>query len=219
MKRCLSCDISVGGHTRICPLCQNALMGKETPGIWPVITERLRKLALLYKLQLFVVLSAIVICVVVDFFVVKTSRFHWSVAVVLWALAFELFLRSVIRGRVTPVRLVTLTTFGCLVLLIVTSWYFGFWGICFHYIAPISISAVLFFNFVMCLADKSENAMVYLLVNILVGAVTYVIQVVVPGDILLPWSICLIITLISFIGMAVFKGRSMVTEIHKRLHF
>lgn len=219
MKRCLSCDIKIGGQAKVCPLCQNALMGKETPGLWPAVTDRLKYLALLNKIQLFIVLSAIVVCVVIDFFVGAQGRFHWSVAVVLWALAFEAFIHNIMRGRVTPVRLVTLTTFGCLVILIVTSWYFGFWGIFFHYIAPISLSAVLTFNFVMCLADRSENAMVYLLVNILVGAVTYVIQIIVPGDILLPWSICLMITLITFIGMAVFKGRSMVTEIQKRLHF
>ena len=69
----------------------------------------------------------------------------------------------------------------------------------------------------------SANALVYLLMNIGVGLLPYILLFfrIDRGRIdgrSIPWVNCLIISVVTFLGLVIFKGRDLRSEIAKRLH-
>ena len=67
-------------------------------------------------------------------------------------------------------------------------------------------------------------ALVYLLMNIGIGVLPYILlffRIDYSGRLdahSLPWVICLIISVITFLGLVIFRGRALKNEIVKRLH-
>ena len=221
MRKCLSCDIMVGGRHQLCPICHNPLSpGEDSPYMWPP-AGRMKAATLLYKLQLFLGLALGAISLILDFILdVNLLPRHWSLIVVLWIVALELMLLRLIKTLFKLAGVFTMGAVDFMLLIMVTGHYFGYFDLCLNYICPIMIMTMLILNFGFSLADRSENSMVYLLGNILVGLIPYIVQFVKHGKqtISLPWTICMIISIVTFIGIAVFKGREVLLEIQKRLH-
>ena len=88
-------------------------------------------------------------------------------------------------------------------------------------IVPILCSVTLVLNFIFAFVNRrfTENGLVYLLLNIVVGVVPY-IGLTLRHSVRPPlaWVICLVISMITFLGLVIFKGRSLLAEFEKRLH-
>ena len=65
----------------------------------------------------------------------------------------------------------------------------------------------------------AENALVYLLGNILLVIVVYTSLRIRHIEVGLVWTICLMVSLVSLIGIIIFKGRKVSDEIQKRMNF
>ena len=73
-------------------------------------------------------------------------------------------------------------------------------------------------NFVLAMVDKRGNAMVYLLTNVLIGILPCVVLLIRHKGVPITWIICMLISVILFVGAVIFKGRSVAGEIQKRLN-
>ena len=218
MKTCMNCNISVGGNADTCPLCQNSLTGTASPNNWPSPT-RLRKQAFLYKLQLFIVLATIVVGLSLDFLLNLNNGTHYSLIFSLWLIIFELDLWSNIKKVFIISKTVSITILHLSLLLLLTAWFYNFYDIAAFMIVPILTGTALLANMTFAMIDTKENAMVYLLENILIVFIIYAVlkaRHIQPG---LIWTICLMISLVCLIGIIIFKGRKVSNEIQKRMNF
>jgi hypothetical protein len=214
----MNCNIKIGGNIDTCPLCQNSLTGTGSPNNWPSPT-RLRKQAFMYKLQLFLVLAVIVVGLSLDFLLEVNNGKHYSLIFSLWLIVFELDLWSNIKKVFVVSRTVSISMLHICMLLLLTSWYFGFFDISVFTIIPILTGTALLANMTFAMIDTKENAMVYLLENILFVFIVYAVlkaKYTQPG---LTWTICLMISLVCLIGIVIFKGRKVINEIQKRMNF
>ncbi len=220
MKHCPYCKIEVGGQLNRCPFCQNALngdAGDDRPH-WPV-QATLQKQSVLYKLQLFIVLSAMIIALSLDFlFDIKDGNLHWSLLLSLWLLAFEFGLIRLFKRDFSPSRILTLFVLLLATLLLITGYFTGYWALTAGVIVPWMCIGTLIANFVLTLAEKIANAMVYLLSNILLGVLPYLVLLIMGKDIPLAWIICLITSVIIFIGSCIFRGRAVLSELQRRFN-
>ena len=57
-----------------------------------------------------------------------------------------------------------------------------------------------------------------LLLNIVVGALPYLAFLLSPQQAPIAWTVCLIVGIITFLSLVIFKGRDLWTELQKRLH-
>jgi hypothetical protein len=73
-------------------------------------------------------------------------------------------------------------------------------------------------NFVLAMIDKSGNAMIYLLSNVLIGVLPYLTLSIMKKDCPFFWIVALLLSVIVFVGAIIFKGREVVSEIHRRLN-
>ncbi|MDD6192727.1 MAG: DUF6320 domain-containing protein [Lachnospiraceae bacterium] len=217
MKTCPYCNITVGGTNSKCPICQNRLSGESTENHWPY-QETLKKESVLYKLQLFIVLSLVIVSLALDFLLDLQAGVHWSVIVTLWLLAFEFGIIKLFRNYFSPSKVVTEVALIISLLLLFSGYWMHHTMVITDFIIPIICIGTLVTNFILILVDRASNAMVYLLCNVLVGALPYLVFLFMKHTIPFLWVLCLMISVITFIGACVFRGRQVWGELQKRFN-
>ncbi|MCR5415855.1 MAG: hypothetical protein K6E79_03565 [Pseudobutyrivibrio sp.] len=220
MKHCPYCEIEVGGNLKKCPLCQSKLVGEGEREYFPQqLTLKIQ--SLFYKIQLFIVWAVVITSVGLDYlFHLKlwpTLNFHWSILVAMWLMVFEFGIMRLFKKGMGSARTMTLFVFIILILLMVTSYYFERLAFVTDWITPFVVIGTLIANYVMAMIDKSGNSMVYLLTNLIVGVVPYVVFYFMQKECPIAWIICLLVSVILFVGAIIFKGREVVNEIQRRL--
>lgn len=225
MRTCPHCHIQIGGDTAYCPLCQNRLSPAEEAPWWPKITPRIRRFSLLFKVVAFLLLAATVVAMAIDFLLVTEPHHHESLLMLVWVVAALLVLRILLRRRYNGPRQVFQLLLLVSALLIFTDWFNGYTGYSVDLVIPILCSVTLVCNFIFAFwrSHFTQNALVYMLLNIGVGVLPYLLLLfrVGTGRIdahSIPWVICLIISAITCLGLIIFQGRALRSELEKRLH-
>ncbi len=216
MKICPHCKINIEGSGQICPLCQNYLEGEDTPNKWPYAAQ-LRKQSLLYKIQLFLMIAAAMICLSLDFMMDLSGDIHWSLLVVSFVVAIQLTIRHIFRTWYNLSRAISISVFYVSILLMILFAYIGLWNICMLVVMPILWTTLLVIDLILVFLDKSGNAMAYLLIVFVVNILFYWVVLSVTKEAHIIWSISLMITAVALIAIAIFKNKTMIREIQKRL--
>ena len=221
MKKCLYCKIEVGGDLERCPLCQSKLVGEPEEAYFPKPTGQQRR-SKFYKAQLFAVWVVMIAGLSADFlFKVKIPHFenvHWSLLLAMWLFVLEFGIMRQFKPGTGSARKVTSVFFTTLVLFVITSYFFNFWRFTLAWIVPISLIGDIITNFVLAMIDKKGNTMSYLLINLLVAIIPYIILFFVGKETPIPWIACMILSVILFIGAVIFKGHTVLNEIQRRFN-
>lgn len=215
MRVCPHCNIKVGGETEICPLCQNQLIGEPSEDIWPKAVSY-KGQSLLYSIQLFLALSGAAVSLCIDFLLEKHGNIHWSLQVLLWVVICELLLKRFSNNHHNKSGVLTISLVIISITMLVTARFAGYWNPVMRVVIPIFLMTGLVINFIMALIDTNGNALSYLLGSIATTVIAYVVFSLQHKDISLAWTICLIVGLVTLIGVCVFMGRRVVLEVQKR---
>ena len=218
---CPHCQIEVGSDAKVCPICQSPLIGEKEQEYWPHYNLQLKHLSIFWKFVLFIGLTTCVVCSFTDFLFVEQEHFHWSVLVSGWIIASLWLIFRVIKTHKSVPKIIFISMLTLSVMMFFTGWYGGFRDVSINYVIPIFCCVTLVLNFIFSFIDAgfTRNALVYLLLNIGVGVVPYIALFIHRGSAPVAWKVALLISVITFIGLAVFKGKTMISEIHRRLHF
>ncbi len=221
MKKCPYCRIEVGGNLKKCPLCQSKLNGEgEEPYFPKQISLQIQ--SFLYKLQLFLIWAAVILSLGMDFLfhlkIFPQYTFHWSLLVAMWLIVFEFGIIRLFKKGISSSRILTFFVFIVLIMVMITAYYFGYLGFVLDWVTPIVVLGTLIANYVLAMIDKNGNAMIYLLTNMLIGVLPYIVFYIMKKDSPVTWIICLLASVILFVGAIIFKGREVVGEIQRRLN-
>ena len=210
MKTCPNCKIHVGGSPTYCPLCQSQLLGEGEPPRYPSVEPEQRRYSLAYKIVAFVLLTATVICVAIDLLGPDTPV-SWSIPVILGVAGTLILLRVMMKRRRNAPKLLFLVLCD-----LATGWH----RFSVDYVVPILCTVALVLNSIFGYINRhfTENGLVYLLLNIVVGALPYLAFLLSPQQAPVAWTVCLIVGIITFLSLVIFKGRDLWTELQKRLH-
>ena len=134
--------------------------------------------------------------------------------------------RAVLRRRFNGPRQIFKLLLLVSALLVFTDWFNGYTGYSLDLVVPILCCVALVCNFIFAFLRSrfTANALVYLLMNIGIGVLPYILlffRIDYSGRLdahSLPWVICLIVSVITFLGLVIFRGRALKNEIVKRLH-
>lgn len=219
MKNCPYCKIEVGGNLKKCPFCQSALQGEAERAYFPRQTT-LQVQSFFYKLQLFIIWTVVIVSLGLDFLfhINMGFDFRWSLIVTMWLMAFEFGIMRLFKRGMASSRILTLFVVIVLIMLVITSYYLNYLDFTVDWIVPVAIMGTLVANFVLAMIDKGGNAMVYLLSNVLFGAIPYVVFYFMQKDCPLTWIASLLVSIILFVGAIIFKGRSVISEIQRRFN-
>lgn len=219
MKTCKHCKITVGGEANICPLCQTKLKGENDEPYFPYKWKP-KQIPLAIKILIFLLLSACVVFLILDLTYSLFDNFHPSIMTLVWIICILITTKHYIKNH----RSIPKMIFGAMVLAslltYITGKVYGFEWLAIDYIIPIWCCLTLIVNFVFCLikAVFAESALIFMLLNIIVGIISYITILINNDDVPVSWMICLLLSIITFIGIAVFKGKTVFYEIQKRMH-
>ena len=221
MKKCPYCKVEVGGNPEKCPLCQSKLMGEGDRAYFPV-QDTMKFRSFLYKLQLFIVWVVIIACLGLDFLVHLSlpglPELHWSLLVAMWLVAFEFLIMRQFKPGMGSARKVTMMVLIILAMLSVTAYFLGFLQITLDLIVPVVITGAVIANFVLAMVDKNGNAMAYLLSGLLCGVIPSIVLFIVKDRMPVAWMVCMIVSLVLFAGVIIFKGRLVAGELQRRFN-
>ena len=221
MQKCPYCKIEVGGDLAKCPLCQSRLTGEAEAPYFPRQTN-MQIRSLFYKVQLFVVWVIVIVSLGLDFLVgLKFPEFpalHWSLIVTMWLFVFEFGIMRQFKPGTGSARKVTYMVFAILILMMITSYFFGFFRLTLDLIIPAVITGTVIANFVLAMVDKKGNAMAYLLTALLLGLIPCIVLYFSEKDMPVAWIVCMITTVILFTAAVIFKGKAVLSEIRRRLN-
>ena len=219
MNTCPHCKIHVGGSPTSCPLCQSQLLGEGEPPRYPSVEPEQRRYSLAYKIVAFVLLTATVICVAIDLLGPDTPV-SWSIPVILGVAGTLILLRVMMKRRRNAPKLLFQTLVLVSVVLVLCDLATGWHRFSVDYVVPILCTVALVLNSIFGYINRhfTENGLVYLLLNIVVGALPYLAFLLSPQQAPVAWTVCLIVGIITFLSLVIFKGRDLWTELQKRLH-
>ena len=223
MKYCPKCQANVGAPFEYCPICQNELHAisesKESNELaWYPGCRSLKKMSLVYKIQLFVFLSICVICLALDYLYKLHGEIHWSLIVVLWIMGIEIVIGPLLKRKRVPAYFLTMVAILITCIFAITAYFIGDMKVCTHIQIPIIVLVTLAVNFVFSLTDKSGNALVFALCNVLVGIIPNMVMLSRYRETPVLWSVCLIVSIILLLALIIFKGKQVYNEIEKRLN-
>ena len=178
MNTCPHCHIRVGGDTAYCPLCQNRLSGPAGEPYFPATAPRIHRASLLYKIVAFVLSALIVVAGAFDFLLMEdTPHRHFSILMAVWAVAVLRVLRAVLRRRFNGPRQIFNLLLLVSALLVFTDWFNGYTGYSLDLVVPILCCVALVCNFIFAFLRSrfTANALVYLLMNIGIGVLPYIL--------------------------------------------
>lgn len=221
MKKCPYCKIEVGGNPVKCPLCQSRLTGDGEEPYFPE-HNALQFRSLVYKIQMFIAWTVIIAGLGLDLLLgIRFPGFpdlHWSLLLALWLVAIEFVIVKQFRPGTGSARKVTMMVFVTLILLLITSHYFGIMWLTRDWIVPCVIAGTVIANFVLTMLDKQGNAMAYLLTALVFGVIPFWYMYLKYRPLPMTWTICLMISIILIAGAIIFKGRSLRREFQRRFH-
>lgn len=217
MKYCPGCKVKVGGNFEHCPLCQNALQGEGEKNVFPY-SVNLHRESILFKIQLFISLSALVILLALDF-LLKMGERHWSIIALVAIFALQMVLQAIIKRRPNPSKLVWHITVASAGLVAYIFYFVKNMPLYLEIILPSICLVSLGAHFVFSMADKARNALIYYLVNILAALLPAVVFLIIRKEVPVLWSVCLMAGVVSLLALVIFRGRRVTSELQKRFNF
>lgn len=216
MKTCPHCNIEIVGKTKTCPLCQNDLRGECDISYWPS-PDKLKKKSVLYKVQMFIMLTMVVLSLGMDFLFEINDDKHWSLMVCVLVVMAQLLLRTAMRKRIYVLGLIAHITFDIVMFMLIWGWYMGGLRVFLYVVIPIILWIPLIVDFIFSFIDKKGNAMAYLLMAVLCGVVPNFVFIAIDQKASAAWSVIQMASVIALIAAIVFNGRKVLSEIQKRM--
>ena len=226
MKYCPHCQMNIGGNPEKCPLCQNALEGEGERDYWPKLELGSTKRMKAFKIVLFSIIAVCILSLAADYLFWKADHPSFSPIVVAWLLMSGWILELVLKKHYNLLKTMFVSMLAlCLLcqlseLFMHYAWAVPYLAITPGYIIPILCSANIVANFVLSLVDKhfTDHSLIYMFLNILVGVVPWLALLFIKGTPPFAWSACMIINILVFISLFVFRGRIVINEFKKRFH-
>jgi len=225
MKRCPYCKLNIGGNLEKCPVCQNALEGEGERDYWPKLTVNSKRVKA-FQIVMFAVISVSIVALAMDFLFLKEEHPSFGPLVMAWMIVPGWLLENVIKKHYNLLKTMFVSLIAISVLCglsefyIHVAWNVPYYEITSGYIIPILCSLNMVANFVLSFVDKqfTDHSLIYMFMNILVGVVPWIALFFIAGKPPMTWSICLVINVLAFVALFIFRGRIVLNEFRKRFH-
>lgn len=220
MYTCEKCGVRVIGSPPCCPLCQGPLTGEPGPGgdVYPDVSHTAMPYALLFRLLVLVVVTAVVVCGAVLFCLPRSNvaALCTMAGVASGALSVGLAVKKL--GK--PLKAVFWQL--CLLSLLCVAWDFGtgFRGWSLDYVLPALYTCTMLAVGLITklLHMRVSDYMLYLVLNILIGLIPFVLLLCGALRVAYPAVICAAVSVVFLTVLILFEGPALREELRRRLH-
>lgn len=220
MMCCDKCKMEVIGDLTFCPLCQNELRaeGHVEENIYPrQMQQRFNNHTVL---KAFGFISLIISIVCVFFNVVIPAQSWWSLIVILCLGFVWMSLGAAIRKHRNIIKYLMYQTLIISIFLVALDYATGRHGWAMTIVVPTILTVAMLLMYVVSkmLHLQVGDYMIYLLLDALFGIIPLLFLLMGQVFSNIPSFICLLTSIISVLGLIIFEGKNMMSELKRRLH-
>lgn len=219
MKFCKSCNVSVTGKRKICPLCQGRLTGdKAQEEIFPKISFIYTEHSLFFKVMLLTSIIAATVSVAVN--ILMPGGGAWSLFVLGGLASVWASLITIINQRKNIPKNIVYQVMTISVTALIWDTLTGWRGWSINYIIPLVCVFAMISMAVISKIRKLhiEDYILYIIIDSLFGIVPVIFIILGLLDVLYPSIICISTSIISLSTIIIFEDKSLKAEIKRRLH-
>lgn len=203
-----------------CPLCQNELRpeGEVEENIYPRQVQQRFNNHTVLKVSGFISLVISIICVF--FNIVIPSQSWWSLIVILCLGFVWMSLGTAIRKHRNIVKYLMYQTLIISIFLVALDYATGRHGWAMTIVVPTILTVAMLLMYVVSkmLHLQVGDYMIYLLLDALFGIIPLIFLLMGQVFSNIPSFICLLTSIISVLGLIIFEGKNMMSELKRRLH-
>lgn len=213
----------MGSITR-CPLCQTELrpssIKKDTEeDIYPKIVKKKDNDAFIIKVVGFITIDISLFSIFLNMLFVKQK--FWSLIIILVAGAIWISTVIAVTKHRSILKYLWQQTIVVTIVALIIDFLVGKqgWGITFILPIMLTISIIVMYTLSKILHLEAGDYMIYILLDALLGMIPLIVlrtsfEMITP----IPSCICVLTSLISVIGLILFDGKEMLSELKKRFY-
>ncbi len=219
MKYCNNCNVSVAGKRKICPLCQDRLIGdKPSEEVFPKISFVYREHSMFFKVMFLISIITATVSVGINILLPDTGA--WSLFILgglgsVWA-----SLITLLNQRKNIPKNIVYQVMTISVIALIWDFLMGWRGWSINYVIP---SVCVFAMISMAIISKIrkfriEDYILYIIIDGLFGVIPILFILFGFLDVLYPTVICISTSIISLSTIIIFEDKKLMAEIKRRLH-
>ncbi len=219
MLECDSCGVKLTGERSHCPLCGKKLsdVEKEDYGVYPRVKVQM-SYNLFLKITTFCAIVAIFVINIINFSFIPHLRLYVPLSLGV-ACAWIIIVVGIRKRKNIPKNIMyegIISILLCLLWDKVTGWH-G-WSV--DYVIPITVGALNVFYFVMSFVDRSKNTQynIYFIMSMLGTIISGVLLLTGAADPTPFVTIPIGVGVSLLVAQLIFRGRSFLSELHRRFH-
>lgn len=216
MKYCKTCAAYIAEPFAKCPLCQNELTGEDDMFIFPSVSS-IRKKSVMFKIVMFALLIATIICLCLDFVLELSGDVHWSLIVTIWCLLGMAFFAPIFIRKYSVGEIVWRLGISGIVGSVCTTWYIDNLKLLFDLLLPIILMTLMVCEFIIILAEKYTGSMPYF-VSAAFGTIMIVIVRLIAGyEQAVLMNVALSVAVVLTVLLFALKSERLIGDIKKKL--
>lgn len=220
MKYCNKCKTHITGSLTYCPLCQSELVviDEKVEELYPMTYES--DAANYMILKIFAFISVVVSILSVFMNIIIPTKIWWSLIVVATFVCLWISLSIAISKHKNILKYLLHQSIIISLFSIFLDYFTGRYGWSINFVIPVIFTLAMIVMYILSkiLRLQAGEYMIYLLLDALFGIIPILFLVTDSVKYTVPSFICILVSLISVTALIIFEGRTMLSELKRRLH-
>lgn len=220
MKYCNKCKTHITGSLTYCPLCQSELVviDEKVEELYPMAYES--DAANYMILKIFAFISVVVSILSVFMNIIIPTKVWWSLIVVTTFVCLWISLSIAISKHKNILKYLLHQSIIISLFSIFLDYFTGRYGWSINFVIPVIFTLAMIVMYILSkiLRLQAGEYMIYLLLDALFGIIPILFLVTDSVKYTVPSFICILVSLISVTALIIFEGRTMLSELKRRLH-
>lgn len=220
MKYCSKCKTHITGSLTYCPLCQSELVvvNEKVEELYPTKYEIDMTNHMILKIFAFISVVVSILSIFINLMI--PSRIWWSLIIVMTFVCLWVSLLSAISKRKNMLEYLLYQSIIISLFSLFLDHFTGHYGWAIDFVIPVifTLAIIVMYMLSKLLHLQAGEYMIYLLLDALFGIVPVIFLATGSVRYTIPSLICIMVSIISVMALIIFEGRTMFSELKRRLH-
>lgn len=218
MKHCDKCNVNVAGNRKICPLCQNVLIGEGEEELYPCIPTFFSRYKMIIKIGVFSSITACIISLAVNYMIPQSG--FWSLLVLLGMACIWVSLVIIIRKGNNIPKTIIYHVIALSILSVIWDKITGWHGWSLDFVVPSACIAAMIamISVIKASHKKIKNYIFFIFIDSIFGIIPLILYNTNLVQLKYPSVICAAVSIIIIVALLTFQGKAVLFELKKKFH-
>ena len=221
MQYCNHCNVNIRNPKEQCPLCGNKLAPLEDElerkEIFPFIPSYLKSHL---TLRILILISIILVVFSFSLYIIFPTKMNWPLLLTFGLVSIWLDLYFLVQKRFHIPKKIMWQVLILSLLSIFWDWKIGWIGWSITYVIPILclVAMIIMYSIAIIMKLSTRDYITYVFIDALFGIVPIIFVLFNLVEVIYPSIISIAISVIFLAAIFILQGRSIISELDKRMH-